>query len=183
MMKMKVLIVLFLLSPLFISAQHLVSYNKTEDVDFGKFKTFQVYSLDVKSYPEFKPNEEGLNLLISEINKQMEIRGYQKVNADPDLLINIGVVISKEQQTRETDIRDAPMYIGQRNYHWESEEIVVGTYTAGSVVLDIINTITDEMVWQAVSKGVISDKKPEKNKKKITKGVAKLFKKYPVKIQ
>jgi hypothetical protein len=165
------------------SAQVLVSYDKADDTDFATFKTFQVYALDVKSYPEFEPKKEGLNLLITEINKQMEMRGYQKVKENPDLLINIGVVISKEKQTRETDIRDAPKYIGQRNYHWESEEIVVGTYIEGSVVLDMIDAKTEEMIWQAVSKGVISDKKREKNRKKITKGVAKLFKKYPVKVQ
>jgi len=177
---------LFALSILWISAgysQILVSYDKADDTDFTAFKTFQVYSLDVKSYPEFKPNEEGLNLLISEINKQMELRGYQKVKESPDLLINVGVVITKEQQTRETDLRDAPAYIGQRNYHWESEEIVVGTYIEGSVILDIVDTSTDEMIWQAVSKGVLAEKKREKNKKKIAKGVEKLFKKYPVKIQ
>lgn len=165
------------------SGQVLVSYNKTDDTDLAGFKTFQVYSLDVKSYPEFEPNKEGLNLLITEINKQMEMRGYTKVKENPDLLINIGVVISKEQQTRETDIRDAPAYIGQRNYHWESEEIVIGTYTAGSVALDIVDTSTNEMLWQAVCSAVLAEKKREKNKKKIVRGVAKLFKKYPVKPQ
>ncbi len=163
------------------SAQVLVSYDKSSGADFTAYKTFQVFSLDVKSDPDLEPRREGLNLLITEINKQMEMRGYEKVKENPDLKINIGVVISKKKQTRETSIREAPRYIGQRNYHWESQEVVVGTYVGGTVVLDIVDTQSDEMVWQAVSKGVLDEKKPEKNKKKIVKGVEKLFKKYPVK--
>lgn len=177
----KLLMLLLFALPLSVMSQVLVSYNKASDTDFTAYKTFQVYKLEVNDTIQFEPQREGLNLLITEINKQMELRGYQKVKENPDLLINVGVVITKEQQTRETDLRDAPAYIGQRNYHWESEEIVVGTYIAGSVILDIVDTGADEMIWQAVSKGVLAEKKREKNKKKIAKGVEKLFKKYPVK--
>ncbi|MCJ7468436.1 MAG: DUF4136 domain-containing protein [Maribacter sp.] len=179
---MKKIIALFLL--LAIShigqAQILVSYEKADRVDFSKFKTFQVYSLDVKNIPEFEPKKEGLNLLIEEINKQMISRGYEKVKENPDLIINVGVSITAEVQTRETTFRDAPMYIGQRNYHWESEEVIVREYNEGTVALDIVDTSENEMIWQAVASGIL-EKKREKNRKKIATGVQKLFKKYPVK--
>ncbi len=181
-MKKTVIVFLLLLAPVFAQSQILVSYNKADDVDFSKFKTFQVYSLDVKNIPEFEQKKEGLNLLILEINDQMISRGYQKVSKNPDLMINIGVNITAEVQTRETDFRrDAPMYIGQRNYHWESEEVVVRNFTEGTVTLDIVDKLKNELIWQAVSSGVLS-KKREKNKKKIVKAVQKLFKKFPVEI-
>lgn len=164
------------------NSQILVSYTKAEDADFSKYKTFQVYSLDVMSIPEFEPKKEGLNLLIGEINNQMVSRGYQKVKENPELIINIGVNISEEARTRETDLRDAPVYMGQRNYHWKSEEIVIGSYTEGTVTLDIVDTARNEMIWQAISSGALQEKR-EKNRKKIIKGVKKLFKKYPVKEQ
>lgn len=163
-------------------SQTLVSYNKADNVDFSTFKTFQVYSLDVKNTPEFEAKKEGLNLLIGEIFNQMISRGYQKVKENPDLIINVGVDITKKTQTRETDIRDAPMYIGQRNYKWESEEIVVRKYTEGTVTLDIVNHANNELIWQAISSGIL-EKKREKNQKKIIKGVKKLFKKFPVDIK
>lgn len=177
---------LFLLISLLVfqvgSSQVQVSYSKAENIDFTKFKTFQIYSLDVKNIPEFEPKRSGLNLLIVEINKQMTSRGYQKVKENPDLIINIGVYITKETQTRQTDYKDAPMYIGQRNYHWESEEIVVRRYLEGTVTLDIVSTENNEMIWQAVSSGIL-EKKREKNLKKIPKGARKLFKRFPVKPQ
>lgn len=175
----QILFLISLVCSITVTAQTLVSYNKADNVDFSNFKTFQVNNLDIKNIPEFEPKKEGLILLIKEINKQMISRGYQNVNEDPDLLINIGVLITAEVQTRETDIRDAPMYIGQRNYHWESEEVVVRKYTEGTVTLDMVNKADNEMIWQAVSSGILQ-KKREKNTKKIVKGVQKLFKKFPI---
>lgn len=165
-MKIITITAYFLLFTLVGYSQTLVLYNKKEDVDFLKYETYQIYELDVKNIPEFEPKKAGLNLLIEEINKQMIARGYKKVTENPDLIINLGLAIAKEVQTRETNLRDAPRYIGQRNYHWESEEVVVRKYMEGSVTLDLVDNSKSEMIWQAVSAGILS-KKREKNKKKI----------------
>jgi len=118
---------------------------------------------------------------LDEIHEQMAARGYEKVSENPDLIINLGVSITEKEQTRETDIREAPRYIGQRNYHWEVEEIVIGHYKEGTVTFDLVDANKNEMIWQAVAAGAL-EKKREKNQKKITKVVKKLFKKYPVKV-
>lgn len=180
-MKMKQLVWITLLFalPVTLQAQVLMSYDKTDGVDFSTFKTFKVDSLDVKSDPDLEPKQEGLNYLIEEVNRQMAARGYQKVADNPDLRINLGVTVAREQQTRTTDISDAPMYVGQRSYHWESEDVVVRNYTSGTVVMDLVDAGNNEMVWQAVSKGILSSKQ-DKNRKVIEKGVRKLFKKFPV---
>lgn len=182
-MKKTATIFLFLFIPMIVQAQILVAYNKSEDVDFSKFKTFQIVDFEVKNNPKFEPKKEGLDLLIAEISKQMSLRGYQKVTKDPDLIINIGINITAEVQTRETDFRtDAPRYMGQRNYHWEAEEVVVRKYTEGTVTLDMVDNLKNTMIWQAVSKGTLS-KKRKKNKKKIIKATQKLFKRYPIGIK
>jgi hypothetical protein len=163
-----------------VQSQNLISYNKSDNVDFSKYKTFKVYSLDIENIPEFEPKKTGLNLLVEEINNQMISRGYDKVQENPDLIINLGVTITEEAQTRQTDIREAPVYVGQRNYHWESEEVVIGHYTEGTVTLDLVDAIKNEMIWQSVAGGVLM-KKREKNRKKIVRAAQKLFKKYPIK--
>jgi len=173
---------LLLVIPFLGMSQLLVSYNKAPKVDFNKYKTYQVYGLNVTTIPEFEPKKESINFLISEIGKQMAARGYQKVKEKPDLILNIGVVISAEQKTRQTDIRDAPIYIGQRNYHWESEEIVVQNYNAGTVILDIVESENNKLIWQAVSKGMISGS-IDTNLSRITKAVKKMYNKYPVKVK
>ena len=179
-MKINSLIFLLLLSVSFVQAQVLVSYNKSDDVDFSSYQTYQIEDVEVTDIPEFEAKKEGLDLLTAEINKQMQARGYEKVNENPNLIINLGVNISKEVQTRETDIRTAPIYTGQRNYYWEAEEVVVSKYIEGTVTLDLVDVSKNEMIWQAISAGVL-EKKQDKNKKKIVRSVQKLFKKYPVK--
>lgn len=178
-MKTIAIAILFLLIPLLGQSQTLVSYDKSEDVDFSKYKSYQVYSLEVTNIPEFEPKKTGLNLLIGEIHKHMAARGYEKVSENPDLIINLGVNITEAEQTRETSLRDAPRYMGQRNYSWASEEIVVRRYTEGTVTLDLVDTASNEMIWQAVAAGAL-EKKREKNKKRVVRAVQKLFKKYPV---
>jgi hypothetical protein len=173
---------LFFAIPFLGMSQVLVSYNKAPKVDYKKYKTYQVYGLNVTTIPEFEPKKESLNFLIAEIGKQMTARGYQKVKDNPDLILNIGVVVSAEQKTRQTDIRDAPRYMGERNYHWESEEIVVQNYNEGTVILDVVESENNKLIWQAVSKGMISPS-IDKNKIRITKAVKKMFNKYPVKIK
>ena len=173
---------LFFAIPFLGTTQLLVSYNKAAKVDFKKYKTYQVYGLNVTTILEFEPKKESLNFLITEINSQMDARGYEKVKANPDLILNIGVVISAEQKTRSTDIRDAPRYMGERNYHWESQEIVVQNYNEGTVILDVVESENNKLIWQAVSKGMISAS-IDTNLSRITKAVKKMFNKYPVKVK
>ena len=179
-MKTNFFTILIFLLPIIVFSQTIVSYDKAKDVDFTKYKTFQIYSLDVRSIPEFEPKKSGLNLMLTEIISQMESRGFVKVSENPDLIINLGVSIVSKNQTRESDIREAPLYMGQRNYHWESEEVIVGTYTEGTVTLDLVDTQNEKMIWQVVGSSVLSEKR-EKNRKSISKGVKKMYKKFPVK--
>ena len=162
------------------SAQVLVSHDKADNLDLSKYKTFKIVKLDIKTLPELEPRQEAIRLLMQEISNNMVTRGFQSTDGeDADLLINLGVTVTEEVTTRETDLRDAPRYVGQRNYSWQSEEIVVGVYKQGTVVMDLVDSEKGEMIWQAVVSSVINEKKREKNNKRITKGVQKLFKKFP----
>ena len=182
--QLKILGSLFLLltMPFLGLSQVLVSYNKASKIDFKKYKTYQIYGLNVTTIPEFEPKKESINFLIAEIGKQMSARGYQIVKEYPDLILNIGIVITAEQKTRQTDIRDAPRYMGQRNYHWESEEIVVQNYNEGTVILDVVESENNKLIWQAVSKGMITASMGT-NMSRITKAVKKMYNKYPVKVK
>jgi len=173
---------LFFAIPFLGMSQVLVSYSKAAKVDFKKYYTYQIYGLNVTTIPEFEPKKESINFLITEIDKQMAARGYQKVKENPDLILNIGIVITAEQKTKQTDISDAPRYMGQRNYHWESQEIVVQNYNEGTVILDVVESEKNRLIWQAVSKGMISGS-IDTNLSRITKAVKKMFNKYPVKVK
>lgn len=157
--------------------------SKTEsapNVDFTSFKTFAFYKLQASGDTISANFKNSTAILQDAIAAELEKRGYTKSENNPDMLINIGVVVEEKIQTRQTDLRtDPPMYIGQRNYKWESKEVETGRYRLGTMTLDMVDAKKNTMLWT----GVVEDIIPEKTAKMqatVDKGVAELFKRYPV---
>ena len=146
----------------------------------SKYQTFDFIDFDVQLLTEHQINQQNVEYLKAAIVKQLEAKGL-KQSTNPDLAVNIGVVVEEEVQTRETDIRDM-RYMGQRNYHWEVEEVVVGVYKMGTVSIELVDTQQNKAVWEESESNVIN-KKQKNVQKKIDKGVARIFKKFdPAKI-
>ncbi len=141
----------------------------------SKYQTFDFLDFDVKVLTEHEINEKNVDYLKSAIASQLEAKGLRQA-ANPDLVVNIGVVVEEEVQTRETDIRDMH-YMGQRNYHWEVEDVVVGVYKVGTVSVELVDRAGNKVVWTESGTNVIS-KKPKKVQKKIDKGAARIFKNF-----
>ena len=57
---------------------------------------------------------------------------------------------------------------------------VVDTYEVGTLVVDLFDTSSKQIVWWGTSSDTISDK-PEKNTKHMNEAVAKMFKDFPPK--
>jgi len=119
-----------------------------------------------------------VNWIKDEIADYFRGRGLSQSETNPDMIINIGIVVEQKIQTRETSFREAPVYIGQRNYHWEIEEVEVGRYHEGTVTVDLIDRQKEVMMWQGVAQSII-EKKDAKSKKNIAAGVPKLFAELP----
>jgi len=54
----------------------------------------------------------------------------------------------------------------------------VETYAMGTLVVDLYDAHTRQMVWRGVATDSVSDK-PEKDTQRITKALQKMFAKYP----
>ena len=180
-MKWFKLILIFMVTCPALAQVRLVSYDKSSDTDFSAFNTFKFYRFEVSNDEVLKTKKDRIEYLKQSIISEMEARGFQYAEKDADLLINIGIVITDVTQTRETSIRDAPRYVGQRNYHWEAEEIVVRKYQEGTATIDFIDRQKNVMVWQGVVEAMVKEKE-KAGKKNIDKGVQKLFNKFPVEV-
>jgi len=161
------------------SSVKIVGVEKTDDFSISKYKTFSFYEVSSEG-DAIGPNFQGnLKLLKEAISKQMNAKGVSLSADNPDLLINIGVVVSEKVQTRErnlSDPSDRSVYMGQRTYQWSANEVVVGTYREGTVTLHLVDRATDKLVWQGAADSVIPEK--EKNVPAlIEEGMAKLFEK------
>ncbi len=109
-------------------------------------------------------------------------RGYQQmvnseVGAQADLLVNIGGIVNEKTQTRQTTIYEAPRYIGQRRYHWQSQEVPVGTYKEGTLNVHIVDAQRNNLLWDAAVSSVL--RKGNVTPEQISEGVSQLFARFP----
>ncbi len=149
--------------------------------DLAKYKSFDFYKLDASGDTVSKGFNERMDMLKSAIAGELTSRGYTQSSSKPDMLVNIGLQVEEKAQTRETDWRTdgAYKYMGQRNYSWKSEEVVVGYYKEGSVTVHLVDAAANEMVWKGTAKDILPSKQskvPELAKA----GMKALFAKYPI---
>ncbi len=152
--------------------------DKPMEVSLSCYESYNLYPVDYKHYDSIPYNEATFDLMIEEIKKNMQGNGY-RLSDDPELLLNVGIVIERELQSRETDPRYDMNYVGQRNYHWEREEKVVGFYEEGAVTIDFVNADTNMLLWQGTAIGMISSN-TEKMRKRVVFAIDNIFKKVPV---
>jgi hypothetical protein len=178
-MKTSLLLLLLALSA---CATEQVQYaHPQSNVDFRAYKTYNFMDVTARNEAAFKGPGTGIEALKQAVAREMNRRGYQQA-AQPDVWVNIGVVTQEKVQTRETTLRDAPLYIGQRNYHWQSKEVPVGQYEEGTATIELVDAARQELIWEgSVKSALISD--PEKLTKRIDDAIAALFDEYPVPAQ
>lgn len=175
---MKMLLLVVLLSCAACSSVRVESTTQAPGVDFSAYKTYNFMDVTARNEDAFRGSGAGIEQLKQAVARQLEQRGYHRADA-PDLWVNIGVVTQEKVQTRETNLWDAPRYIGQRNYHWQSQEVPVGSYREGTATVDIVDAARNEQIWQGVAASALG-KNPEKLNARIDEGIATMFKRYPV---
>lgn len=159
------------------SPVRIVGTKQTEDFRLSSYKTFGYYNVDV-SGEEVPMFDQRVQLIKDEISRRLTSVGLAETTSDPDLLVNIGIVVEEKIQTRETNYMDAPRYMGQRNYHWESQDVEVNRYHEGTVTIDFVDAAKSSLVWQGVTSSVMA-RRIEESKKNVARGAEKLFETIP----
>ena len=162
------------------TSEQATQVSQQASVDFGRYKTYNFMDETARNDSAFQRSGTGIFELKQAVAREMESRGFRRA-AQPDLWVNIGIVTQQKDQTRPTDFRTdgAPQYIGQRSYHWEARDVVVGQYQQGTATVDVVDAARKEQLWQGTTTSILS-KNPEKSTRQIDEGVAAIFKKFPV---
>ena len=143
--------------------------------ELSQYKTFDFFMLEGAgdTTENFVKNA---NLIKDSIRKKLQAKGLQPTSENPDLLVNIGIVVEEKVQTRQTTIQEAPRYMGQRNYSWKSQEVPVGKYKQGTVTVHLVEPTSKKMVWTGVAEGIVPSNE-EKLQATIDDGIDRLFEK------
>ncbi len=153
-----------------------VKTQRDEDADFQTYKTYNFMDVELEGAVSDSSNSMVMSEIKQAIAREMNNRGY-KLYGKPDMTINIGLVVQEKAQTRQTDIREAPRYIGQRRYSWKSETVEVGRYKEGTLMVDVVDAKANKLIWQATGSTVLN--KLSRQPENIDRAVAKLFEKFP----
>ena len=137
-----------------------VTVDANPSAPFGSYKSYGW----TNGTPAPNPlAEQGIHSMVA---AQLAARGLAESNT-PDMFVATHTVTAQHPQ---------PIVNG---FDWGlGGTASVETYTMGTLIVDIYDARTKQMVWRGVAVDSVSDK-PEKNASRINKALEKMFSKYP----
>ena len=108
------------------------------------------------------------------VNSQLAAKGWSQVPADGDVVVSARGVI-RDQQQLNTFYNG---FGGRRFGGFGSSTTTVDTYKVGSLIVDMFDGSTQNLLWRGIASDTLSDK-ADKNIKSLDKNVQKMFKHFP----
>ncbi|MCE6988675.1 DUF4136 domain-containing protein [Dyadobacter sp. CY323] len=141
------------------SSYKILKPKQEADFRLSGYPTFGFYDIEAAGDTIPKNFAQNVEIIKTAIAKNMQARGLDEAR-DATLKVNIAITVKDQVQTRQTDFRTdgLPRYMGQRRYSWKSEEVVVGRYREGTIMIDLVDATTNKLVWQSGASGIIPSK-------------------------
>ena len=161
-----------------------IIYDYDHSADFGSYQTYNFFENagpDQGDYQSFFSR-----YMIEAITHEMEKRGYTKSNY-PDLLINFNANLQDKTKVTQSSAPMTGGYYGYRGGMYSgwgvgygySTETHVSQYTEGTFNIDLVDRSTNQLVWEAVGVGRVTDEALENLDQRVKEGVPKFFAGYP----
>lgn len=147
------------------------SYDYAPDAGFDRYHTFTIEGLQ---------NEKqaiAISTLVQKrinqsITEQLEGEGLRKVTDGADL-----AVMYYATTQDKIDLTDMSNYGYVRRY--PTDRVDLYQYTEGSLIIDLVETASSELVWRGTATGAVSAGTPEQITRQVNDAVAAILKKYP----
>ncbi|WP_433970346.1 DUF4136 domain-containing protein [Tunturiibacter gelidiferens] len=127
------------------------SFAQQVNTDYDRAANFSQY----KTYSWEKvqtPDPLSVDRIKAAVDAALAAKGWTQVESSGDISI-IAIEINRDHQT-------------------------LNTYTVGTLVVDLFDAKTKNLVWRGVSSGMLSDKS-DKNIENLNRGVQKMFQHFP----
>ncbi len=150
--------------------------------NFSEYKTFAVYDLKAQ---QGQVNQLNVDRVAKAIRNEMLAKGFTE-SSNPDLKVNaVSILKNKTSVSANTDFYGyGGMY---RPYgYWGGGAMMGGAnttfntydYVDGSLVIDIVSTKTDKLVWQGIGNAEI-DSRPDNPEQFINDAIKKILAGFP----
>ena len=150
-----------------------VTIDYDHAADFSRYSTFSWLKEPNTKNPLMRQRIVGF------INTQLVSKELTMVPSGGDLAIAAHAA-THEEKALETFYSGYPRW----RWHdaWGSETTRVETYEIGTLVIDLFDANTHQVVWRGVASDTITDN-PDKNTKQLGKVIAEMFKNFPPKVK
>ena len=154
-----------------------VKHDFDSSANFAALKLFDWLPAPAMAGGSVKAEMERNSLLDKRVktavNSQLTAKGYAQDAAHPDFLITYHTGV--EDKISVTDWG----YNYNRPY-WGTSHVDVYQYKQGTLVLDVIDAASKDLIWRGVAQGTIEEKAtPEEREKKLGEAVTKLLANFP----
>ncbi|WDF63626.1 DUF4136 domain-containing protein [Flavobacterium sp. KACC 22763] len=159
-----------------------VTTDYDHSANFSEYKTFAVYDLKAQ---QGQVNQLNVDRVAKAIRNEMLAKGFTE-SSNPDLKVNaVSILKNKTSVSANTDFYGyGGMY---RPYgYWGGGAMMGGAnttfntydYVDGSLVIDIVSTKTDKLVWQGIGNAEI-DSRPDNPEQFINDAIKKILTGFP----
>jgi hypothetical protein len=150
-----------------------VTIDYDQAADFSKYTTFSWIKEPNTKDPLIKQR------IIGFINTQLISKEFTMLPAGGDLAIAAHAA-THEEKTVETFYSGYPRW----RWHdaWGTETTMVETYEVGTLVVDLFDANTGQIIWHGVASDTITDNS-DRNTRELQKVIAEMFKHFPPKVK
>ena len=149
-----------------------VSSDYNSEINFSSYKT---YAFSKKGIDKAQINELDKKRILKALEIELSSLGLRKNSIDPDVVVSIFTAVNEE-----ININNSYNYLGYSYGPWYNFNVSNYSTTQGTLFIDIIDYKKNELVWQGIGKGYISENSSKKEEQ-IKSFVNKILLQYPVK--
>lgn len=160
--------------------------------DFDRGANFSSYHTYAYTNP-VGTDKAGYSSLITQhfesaIDTEMSSRGYRKVDADPDLLVNFMANAVEKTDVRSTPGTSMSMGMGYYGYRggmyagmpvYSAPDVQTVRYKVGTANVDIVDAHQKKLIWTGVAEGRLSDEAMKNPQPAIANVVDQMFSEFP----
>jgi hypothetical protein len=168
---------LFFVSFLLLGCSSLtVNHDFDPDADFAAYRTY-AWASQSQSSSEAGASDLVMQRVRRAVDAELQKEGLSRVEAEPDLL-----VASHTGVKDKINVTDWGYTYGDYYWGWGGRQIDVYQYQQGTLVVDLIDYGSKELVWRGWAQKTLDENPtPERMDRTIQDAVKKIFERYPPK--
>lgn len=146
-------------------------------VDFSSYKTYRWIDFDKMTDDHLSKNPLLRNRIISTVDEELKRKGFILSEEDE---VDLVVVVHGSSEERMNVTNWTGVY---RYDSWEGQygdRVDVSYYEQGTLVIDVVDTKDDDLIWRGLGTSVIKDyADPESLQKAVNEYVSRVLKDFP----